>query len=293
MALRSVPMTFPKLRTEQISALLGETDPAFRIEVLRALKDRADAKTAAAVREIARDAGQPVPVRAQAVLTLSALGPVDVAFLTELAGGSNAVLAREALRALTEEKLTPAQQEALTAATSGKSDRADLVARVLGKPFHAGRPPLTDTDAWLKRLEGPADADAGRRVFESTKLANCSACHRTDGRGANVGPDLSLIGRTDRRWIVESILQPSAVVAPHFVPWKVELADGRVITGLLVHTNLDESYYVDAKGNRVKVLSGDVVDAAPVRTSIMPDGLLDRLTDQEARDLVAYLLSRK
>jgi hypothetical protein len=43
----------------------------------------------------------------------------------------------------------------------------------------------------------------------------------------------------------------------------------------------------------VKVLAGEVIDAAPVRTSIMPDGLFDRLTDQEARDLVAYLLSRK
>ena len=48
---------------------------------------------------------------------------------------------------------------------------------------------------------------------------------RTCGR--DVGPDLSLIGRTERRWIVESILQPSAVVAPHYVPWKVETTDGR------------------------------------------------------------------
>src|SRR5262249_27732344 len=146
---------------------------------------------------------------------------------------------------------------------------------------------------WLKLLDGPADADVGRRVFENAKLANCSACHRVDGRGANVGPDLSLIGRTERKWIVESILQPSAVVAPHFQTWKVETLDGRAFTGLLVHTNLDESYYLNEKGVRVKVLATDVAEVTPLRTSIMPDGLLDKLTDQEIKDLVAYLASRK
>jgi putative heme-binding domain-containing protein len=114
-----------------------------------------------------------------------------------------------------------------------------------------------------------------------------------DGRGSNVGPDLSLIGRTDRKWIVESILQPSAVVAPHYQTWKVETADGKVITGLLVHTNLDESYYLNERGQRVKVLATDVADAAPIRTSIMPDGLHDKLTDQEIRDLMGYLSTRK
>ena len=118
-------------------------------------------------------------------------------------------------------------------------------------------------------------------------------CHKLHGEGADVGPDLSLVGRTDRRWIVESILQPSAVVAPHYQTWKVDTADGRSRTGLLVGTYLDESVYVDAKGEQFKVLAGDTVEATPVRTSIMPDGLLDALTDQEARDLIAFLLSRK
>src|SRR5262249_26038494 len=154
-------------------------------------------------------------------------------------------------------------------------------------------PPATDTDAWLKRLDGPADPEAGRRIFEHPKLAGCYRCHRVDGRGVDVGPDLSLIGRTDRRWIVESILQPSAAVAPHYLSWKVDTTDGRSRTGLLVGTTLDESVYVDAKGERFKVLAGETVEATPVKTSIMPEGLLDALTDQEARDLIAFLLSRK
>ena len=83
------------------------------------------------------------------------------------------------------------------------------------------------------------------------------------------------------------------MVAPHYQTWKVDTADGRSRTGLLVGTYLDESVYVDAKGDKFKVLAGDVAAVAAVRGSIMPDGLLDGLTDQEARDLVAYLASRK
>ncbi|HVK14109.1 MAG TPA: PVC-type heme-binding CxxCH protein, partial [Gemmataceae bacterium] len=293
LALRAVPATDKGLRTDFLADLLAVGDPAFRVEVLRALKDRADPKAAPAVRALARDPTQPAAVRAQALVTLAAAGPPDADLLADLAGGADITLRREALRALAGTELTPGQRAKVEAAAKGGADCADLAARILGKPFHADRPAAADTDAWLKRLDGPADPDAGRRVFEHPKLAGCCRCHRVDGRGADVGPDLSLVGRTDRRWVVESILQPGAVVAPHYQTWKVDTADGRSRTGLLVGTYLDESVYVDMKGDRFKVLAGDVASASAARGSVMPDGLLDGLTDQEARDIVAYLASRK
>jgi putative membrane-bound dehydrogenase-like protein len=292
-ALRSIPATFAKLKTDQLTDLLKETDVAFRIEALRALKDRSDAKAALAVLAIAKDVKQPVAVRAQALVTLAAVVPPDVDFLTELIGGTEPALRHEALRALMQAKLTEAQREKLVEAAKGKDDSADFVARALGKPFRADRPAAKDTEAWLKRSVGPADAEAGRRVFENVKMTGCSKCHRVEGRGANIGPDLSLIGRTERRWIVESILQPSAVVAPNFQTWKIQTTDDRTFTGLLIGTYLDVSEYIDEKGNRFKLLATEVADVRPIRTSIMPDGLLDGLTDQEIRDLIAYLASRK
>ena len=197
------------------------------------------------------------------------------------------------MRGLYQVKLSAEQRTRLETTTKDKVDCAELVGRVLGKPFHAKRPVATNIDAWLKRLDGPADAEAGRRVFEHPKITTCAKCHRVDGRGADIGPDLSLIGRTDKRWIVESILQPSAVVAPHYLSWKVDTLDGRSRIGFLIGTYLDESVYVDAKGDRFKVLARDVADTTLAKGSIMPDGLVDTLTDQEIRDLVAYLLSKK
>ncbi|HJZ90670.1 MAG TPA: HEAT repeat domain-containing protein, partial [Gemmataceae bacterium] len=292
MALRAIPASFKPLRTEQLTELLRHDDPAFRIEGLRALTDRGDAKAAPVIREIAGDNRQPVAVRAQALVTLAALGPADVSYLSELAA-SQGPLRQDALRGLNQAKLSAAERTRLEGLSKGLTDSKNLIDRVLGKPFYANRPAPTDTDAWLKRLEGPADLEAGRRIFEHPRLANCSKCHRVDGRGADVGPDLSLAGRTERRWIVESILQPAAVVAPHYQPWRIDTLDGRTRTGLLVGTYLDVSEYVDAKGDRFKVEAKDVVEATPTPGSIMPDGLVDLLTDQEVRDLVAYLMSRK
>ncbi|MFO0823708.1 MAG: hypothetical protein U0792_11425 [Gemmataceae bacterium] len=109
----------------------------------------------------------------------------------------------------------------------------------------------------------------------------------------NVGPELSLIGRTEKRWIVESLLQPSNVVAPHYQAYSIETADGRVLKGLLVGTHLDVSEYIDEKDNRFKVAAADVQETKASLVSIMPEGLLDTLTDQEIRDLLAYLSARK
>ena len=99
-------------------------------------------------------------------------------------------------------------------------------------------------------------------------------------------------GRLRQAWRTLAA-QPSAVVAPHYQAWTVETTDSRTRTGLLVGTHLDKSVYVDEKGNRFEVLAGEVADIRAAKNSIMPDGLVDVLTDQEIRDLVAYLASRK
>jgi putative membrane-bound dehydrogenase-like protein len=292
-ALQMVPATHPRLTPDLLAKLLAQDDAALRLEAVRALDEQSGAKRTQILLETARDAKQGDAVRAQALVGLADRAQDHLDDLLRLTEGDSAVLRDEALRALIGTKLAAAQREGLEALAKRRAESADLVARVLGQPFARQRPKATETDAWLKRLEGPADEGAGRRIFAHTKLAGCFRCHRVEGRGQDVGPDLSTIGQTPRRHLLESILQPSAEVAPHYQSWRVETADGKVRTGLLVDTNLDTYTYVDEKGGRFKVKTGDVTDSRALPTSIMPAGLADVMTDQELRDLLAYLASRR
>jgi putative membrane-bound dehydrogenase-like protein len=292
LALQMIPATYEKLTPELVGKLLTGGDPALQGEAARALGESASPKRIPLLREAARNRKLEGEVRALAVVGLSGQAQEMIDELLDLVGDSPS-LRDEALRALVGTKLDAGHQGALEDVARRLPETAPLVARVLGKPFTEGRPPATDLDAWVKRLEGPADPAVGRRVFAHPKLAGCSRCHRVEGRGAEVGPDLSTVGRNPRRHIVESILQPSALIAPYYQSWRLETRDGKVRTGLLVKTVLDEYTYLDPKGELFKLNTRDIIDSQPDPKSIMPEGLADLLTDQELRDLLAYLCSRR
>ena len=136
-----------------------------------------------------------------------------------------------------------------------------------------------------KRDGASSSTRSSRRVSNATRSM---AAARTSG------PDLSLIGRTERRWIVESLLQPSASVAPHYQAWKIVTTDERTRTGLLVRTYLDEIRVHRREGQTAfRVRAGEVVGSRRRRGLDHAGGFDRSLTDQEIRDLVAYLQSRK
>jgi putative membrane-bound dehydrogenase-like protein len=293
LALQNIPPSYKKLTPELLAGLIEHGEPALQLEAARALSDSADPKRKTLLLRVIRNAKLDDNVRAQGILGLAGAGQELQADLLSLATADRPLLRDEAFRALLQTKLSPSQSAGLEKVGRSHPEAAPLVARVLGKPFAKGRPPATDLEAWERRLEGPADAAAGRRIFFHPKLANCYRCHKAEGRGQEVGPDLSTVGRNPRRHIVESILQPSALVAPYYQTWQVETKDGKVRTGLLTRTYLDDYTYLDAKGDFFRVKTGDVVETLPVPQSIMPDGLADLLTDQELRDLMAYLTERR
>jgi putative heme-binding domain-containing protein len=274
MLLRQVPATHPKLTVDLLAKLLKSNDASLKMEAVRALAEHPSTKRHEPLLDVFRNPRLGTNLRAYATLgLLDRPAEQHVPMMLPFLSDPKSPLQADAERALLGFPIT---SKAL-----------------YERPAQKDRPPAKDIDAWMKRLEGKADPEAGERIFFHAKLATCSRCHRIDGRGADVGPDLSSIGRTDRRHILESILQPSNTVAPHYVAWRLETADGKVRNGMLVHTQLDEYTYLDAKGERFKLKTGDLVEQRPLTTSIMLDGLVDRLTDQEVRDLLAYLQLRK
>jgi putative membrane-bound dehydrogenase-like protein len=289
--LRLVPGSHPGLTLDLFQRLLAEKDPEVQQETIKLLNEYSHPKKYLLLLRTLRDSRLGDAVRAEALLGLAEQPDELSEELVRLAEGDRAVLRDAALRTLVGVKLSSKEAAKLEAVARGRPEVGPLVARVLGRPFASGRPAANEAAAWLKRLDGPADAAAGRQVFFHPKLGGCYRCHRVEGRGQDLGPDLSTIGRRERAHLLESLLQPSTLIAPHYQSWSIETSDGKVHTGMLLRTYLDEYTYLDTKGKQFKLITRDIVDSRPVASSIMPEGLADLLTDQELRDLLAYLVS--
>jgi putative heme-binding domain-containing protein len=137
------------------------------------------------------------------------------------------------------------------------------------------------------------DFDRGRQMFGA---ANCFACHRFDNQGGAVGPDLTaLSGRFSARDILESVVEPSKVISDQYAAVTILTLDGRVVTGRIVNLAGDAfrvSENMLDPGNLTSVDRKQIDEIVPSKLSMMPQGLLDTLNEEEVLDLMAYLLSR-
>jgi putative heme-binding domain-containing protein len=124
-----------------------------------------------------------------------------------------------------------------------------------------------------------------------TGEAQCLKCHTVRGVGGQIGPDLSLIGKKgSRENLFESILYPSKAIADQYVSWQVETDDGQTITGLLVRETETTLTLRDANGKDY-TLPAKGTSRRKSLQSIMPEGLVATLTEDELVDLVEYLLT--
>jgi putative heme-binding domain-containing protein len=184
-----------------------------------------------------------------------------------------------------------------------EATRKEAVRRALERPpgpirdlFEAFEPPshrrerlgLTIAPGKILGLKG--DAERGRAMFAGTAV-QCSKCHRIGPGPDTLGPELSKIGaKYNRAQILESILEPSKTIDPKFAGVIVRTTAGDVLSGIIVEKTDAELVLRDAeKVTRMPAASVDRV--VPQQKSLMPEGLLQHLTAQEAADLVAYLES--
>ena len=137
------------------------------------------------------------------------------------------------------------------------------------------------------------DFDAGRKLFGE---AACFACHRFDNQGGSVGPDLTILsGRFSSRDILESIIEPSKQISDQYGSVNIITLDGKVVHGRIINLAGD-SFRVQTDmlnpGSLVAVDRKQIDEMIPSKISMMPEGLMDVLKEEEILDLMAYLLSR-
>jgi putative heme-binding domain-containing protein len=135
--------------------------------------------------------------------------------------------------------------------------------------------------------KGKGDADRGKPLV--TK--HCLNCHQLFGEGERISPDLTAVDRKNLDVLLQNIVDPSAIIREGYQQYVVATTDGRVLSGLLVENSGGKVTVLDAKGVRTPLRESDVETTRRADSSLMPEGLLDVLNDQELRDFFAYLRS--
>jgi putative heme-binding domain-containing protein len=135
--------------------------------------------------------------------------------------------------------------------------------------------------------DGKGDPYPGKKLF----TARCANCHALHAKGGNVGPDLTPFKRDDVAHLLLHIVNPNAEIREGYESSVIVTETGRTLTGIVVEKDARVVILRSADGQRI-VLPKDDIDSINVSgISLMPEGLLQGLSDQEVRDLFAYLRS--
>lgn len=131
-----------------------------------------------------------------------------------------------------------------------------------------------------------ADLPKGRELFN---LA-CATCHTLFGEGAKIGPDLTGSGRANLDYLLENLIDPSAIVGADFRMSVLTLKDGRVLNGIF-GPKTDRTVTFQTPGERITIDGSEIVRTEDSAVSLMPEGLLESFNADQIRDLIAYLMS--
>jgi putative heme-binding domain-containing protein len=134
------------------------------------------------------------------------------------------------------------------------------------------------------------NAEHGKELF----IAICATCHRINSVGADFGPDLSKIAtKWNRAGLLEQITQPAKVIEPQWNVTTVATSDGDNVSGFIVSRD-DEGIVLKVPGGeRKKISSNEIKNVATAKATLMPEGILENLSAEEAADLLEFLSSRK
>jgi putative heme-binding domain-containing protein len=280
------PTAAAPAREKALEALLSKKDPSL-VPVLQALvSDKALRGPAIRGLAVYHDVATPRVIlqvylalteaeKTDAIQTLTSRPPYALALLDAVEHGT---VSRTDLSAFTVRQLMGLKDSAV----------ADKLRKVWGTIRPASRE-KAELMARYKALLTPdnlqhADRSHGRALFART----CASCHRLFGEGGTIGPELTGSQRANLDYILENILDPSAVVAKDYQVTLIATNDGRLITGI-IKQETDKAVSVQTQNEVVLVPRNEIESRTSSRLSMMPEGLLAPLKNDEVRDLIGYL----
>jgi putative heme-binding domain-containing protein len=152
---------------------------------------------------------------------------------------------------------------------------------------------LADLAADVERLDkGRAYANA-KQMFQ---VASCVSCHRLNGVGEEFGPDLAkLDAKITPAEILRSVIEPSFKIEEKYQSYLFETSAGKVVTGMVLEETGDTVKLIEnpiAQTPPLVLRKSEIVERRKSPSSIMPKGLLDKLTKEEILDLMSYMIAR-
>ena len=164
-----------------------------------------------------------------------------------------------------------------------KKNIASLAERTFADSVSATRAAVVEKFKPALKLTG--DVARGKTVFATV----CISCHKLDGVGLELGPDLRSVVQHDPEKLLNSILDPSAIIEPGFMAYHCTMKSGEQLYGVIA-TETSASLTLKMAGNVTKsVLRSEIASLKSTGTSLMPDGLEAALTPQSLADVIAYL----
>jgi putative membrane-bound dehydrogenase-like protein len=168
------------------------------------------------------------------------------------------------------------------------------VAAKLAKVWGEVRPASADKAKLMAKYKAELKPD----VLKKANLANgrvlytkaCASCHRLFGEGGDIGPDLTGAQRTNLDYILENVLDPSAIVPREYQITVVTTTTGRVLSGIIKKES-DAAITVQLQNEVVTLPKNEIESRTVTKQSMMPDGIFEPMRLEEVRDLVAYLAS--
>lgn len=277
---------------------------ALRIEALAALSLLKDARLDEAARTAVKDADARLRHQARRVLLRKAKPDDAVRELTKVLA-EGAIAERQGALGLLATLKVPAADALLAAQLDrllANQTPPELRLDVLEAAQKRGTPALRDK---LKRYERAlsksdplavyrvaqtgGDAEAGRRLFFEKTEVSCLRCHKINGNGGEVGPDLTGIGKKYQRdYLLESIVEPNRQIAKGYETLVLTLTNGQLKTGVLRSEDAKVVRLMTPEGQSLVVPKAQIDDRQR-GPSAMPGDLVQKLSRTELRDLIEFL----
>ena len=135
-------------------------------------------------------------------------------------------------------------------------------------------------------LSGEADLRAGHELAKK----NCLTCHKLNGEGAEVGPDLTGSGRSSLDALLANVIDPNQVIGSGYENVLIETKDDRSLSGRLVENTPAYVKLMSAGPKEEIVARSDIATMRVSESSVMPEGL-EQMPDSDFRNLILFLLN--